>query len=81
MPPKAHPQKPTHAGCEKLRSKLRPILDLHKPSAHICPDAPQPSLPTIPPYYWTFLKNGGRSAIFVFSHDIKSDASPTLAQI
>jgi hypothetical protein len=32
-------------------------------------------------YYWTFLKKGGKSPIFVFSHDIRIYAFPALAQI
>jgi RHS repeat-associated protein len=33
------------------------------------------------PYYWTFLKRGGKSPIFVFSHNIRIHASPALTQI
>jgi len=32
-------------------------------------------------YYWTFLKRGGKSPIFVFSHDIRIHAFPALTQI
>ena|GEM_PF-7061618 len=31
--------------------------------------------------FWTFLKRGGKSLIFVFSHDMKIYASPALTQI
>ena len=33
------------------------------------------------PYYWTFLKKGGKRPIFVFSHDMIINASPALTQI
>jgi hypothetical protein len=32
-------------------------------------------------YYWTFLKRGGKSPIFVFSQDMIIYASPALTQI
>jgi hypothetical protein len=35
----------------------------------------------ISPNYWTFLKRGGKSPIFVFSDDIRIYALPALAQI